>query len=285
MRFAIVTPSFHLDYERCLLLNDSIKRHVPAEVLHHIIVSRSDYDLFKGRADARTRVIVQEDIVRGLFVRLPWPKNTRIGWMTLPIRGWIWQQMVKLSIADSVDADAYMFVDSDIFFVRPCDPHEFLKDGKVPMLREEKDWYETSADHQKWAAVSRRLLRLPPARGKWRVGYVGPGPFWRRDVLRKLQAHLSNGRRGSAWLRDLARKTTVSEYMLYGIFVDDVLGLDAAGHYGFDRHLCHEFWDARPMTAAELGEFSRSVPEDRVLAMVSARSPTPMSEVRAAFGF
>ncbi len=284
MRFAIVTPSFHLDYERCLLLNDSIARHVPEDVEHVIIVSRSDHALFQARANRRTRVIVQEDIVEGRFVRLPWPKNSRIGWMTPPIRGWIWQQMVKLSIARAVDADAYMFIDSDIFFVRPCDPRSFVVDGKVPMLREEKDWYETSADHQKWAAISHRALRLPRSTRPWRVGYVGPGPFWRRDVLGKLEAHLSNGRSGAAWLRGIARHVTFSEYMLYGIFVDEVLGIDAAGHYGFDRHLCHEFWDARPMTAAELGEFSRTVPEDRVLAMVSARSPTPMSEIRAAFG-
>src|SRR5512140_1399013 len=269
MRWAIVTPSFHLDYERCLVLNDSIARYVPEEVGHVIIVSASDYDLFKARSNARTRVVVQEDIVAARFIRLPWPKNTRIGWLTPPVRGWIWQQMVKLSIADAVDADAYMFVDSDIFFVRPCDPRDVVVDGKVPMLREEKDWYETSADHQKWAKVSRRLLRLPPSSRRFRTGYVGPGPFWRRDVLQKLHAHLSRGGGEGAWLRRVARRMTFSEYTLYGLFVDEVLGLAAAGHYAFDRHLCHEFWDDRAMTREELVEFARTVPADRVLAMVS----------------
>jgi Family of unknown function (DUF6492) len=283
MRFAIVTPSYHLDHERCLLLSDSIAKYVPQEIEHHIIVSRSDYALFKGRADRRTHVVVQEDIVQGQFWRLPWPKNSRIGWMTLPIRGWIWQQMVKLSIAAVVDADAYMFIDSDIFFVRPCDPRSFVVDGKVPLLREDKDWYETSADHQKWAAVSRRLLRLPRSARPWRVGYVGPGPFWRRDVLEKLQSHLSRGRGGAAWLRRIARRVTFSEYMLYGIFVDEVLGMSAAGHYGFGRHLCHEFWDARSLSREELALFRRTVPEDRVLAMVSARGATAIADVRAAF--
>ena len=284
-RFALVTPSYYRDHERCLLLIDSARRYVPSDIQHFIVVSRSDAALFAACAGGRTHVIVQEDMVQEPFIRLPLLPTWRVGWMTPPVRGWIWQQMVKMSIANSIDADAYMIMDSDCFFVRPFDPRALVIGGDVPMFREEKDFYETSSDHQKWAKVSQRLLRLRPWAAPYRRGYVGPGCFWRRDVLLALQAYLSNGRGATRWLAAVARNVTFSEYMLYGIFVDEVLGLGNSGHYGYEHHMCAEYWDAAPMTPSMLEGFARQIPEDRVLAMISARSPTPMGQIRAAFGY
>src|SRR4051794_10316580 len=98
MRFVLVTPSFYLDYERCALLTDSVRRYVPSNVEHIIVVSREDRELFDRFRDERTRVIVQEDIVQEPFFRLPFARRWRFNWKTLPVRGWIWQQLVKMSI-------------------------------------------------------------------------------------------------------------------------------------------------------------------------------------------
>jgi len=285
MRLAIVTPSFYLDYEVCRLLIDSVARHVPAEVPHYVIVSGEDFDLFKSCAGARTHVLVQEDIVKEKFWRLPFARRWRFNWKTLPVRGWIWQQLVKMSIGNAIDADGFMIVDSDCFFVRAFDPRSMIVDGKIPMYREQKDWYRTNSDTQKWAEVSRRLLRLPAWPGPYDVGYVIPWAFWRRDVLLKLQTHLCNGRDQSAWLRSIARSVTFSEYMLYGIYVDHVLGLDGSGHYPYGVHICHETWKMSPLSDEELADFRGGLTPDHVMVMINAKSSTPIARLRGAFGY
>jgi hypothetical protein len=284
MRFALATPSFHLDYEICRLLIESVHRHVPADVPHFVIVNGDDVELFKGCADKRTHVLVQEDIVEERFWRVPFAPRWRINLWTLPIRGWIWQQMVKLSIANRIDADAYMLIDSDCFFVKPFDPRALVQDGKVPFYREEKDWYRTDPDTQKWAAVSRRLLGLPPLREPYDVGYVNPWGLWRRDVLLKLQARMSNGGSPTSWLYRVGRNVTLSEYALYGMFVERVLGLGESGHYAFGRHLSHDHWSEEPLDQGGLEDFRGRLANEPIV-MINAKSKTPVAEIRTAFGY
>jgi hypothetical protein len=284
MRFALVTPSFHLDYELCRILVESVHRHVPEDVPHFIIVSGDDLGMFRGLADSRTHVRVQEDVVDVPFWRVPFARTWRVSLQTPPVRGWVWQQLVKMSIANSIDADAYLIVDSDCFFVRPFDPRTLVVDGKVPLYREEKDWYKTDAPSQKWANVSQRLLRLPELREPYPVGYVNPWGIWRRDVLLKLQKHLSNGGSSSGWLRKVGTQMTISEYMLYGMFVERVLGLESSGHYSFGRHIAYEYWSDTPLDRAGLDKFRSGIAEHEMV-MINAKSRTPESDIRAAFGY
>jgi hypothetical protein len=284
MSIALVTPTFYLDYEPCRILIDSVARYIPSNIQHYLIVSRDDLALFRPFANQRTHVLVQEDVVEEHFWRVPLVRRLRFNWRTLPVRGWIWQQMVKLSIS-AIDADSYMLADSDTFFVAPFDPASLVTSGGgVPFYREEKDWYETNADTQEWAKVSRRMLRLPRATRRQRVGYVNTWGFWRRDVLRKLHAHVSNGRGASAWLRAVARNVNFSEYFLYGIFVEEVLGTEASGHYPMGEHLSHDYYPYSPLSTAELAEFARTR-GDKAMVMINAKSRTPAEQIRAAFGF
>ncbi len=277
MRFALVTPSFYLDYDICRILIESVHRHVPEDVKHYLIVSADDVKLFKGFADSRTRVLVQEEVVQERFWRVPFARRWRVNMHTLPIRGWIWQQMVKMSIAQGIDADAYMCIDSDCFFVKPFDPRSLVQDGKVPIFREEKDFYKTHDDTQKWAVVSRQLLRLPPLSQPYSVGYVNSWALWRRDVLTKLQQRVSNGGNPTAWLYRLGRNMRFSEYSLYGMFVDHVLTLEQSGHYGFGRHLSLDHWSEQPFDGAGLDEFKRQL-KDEAIVMINARSRTSPAE-------
>jgi hypothetical protein len=283
VRFALVTPSYYRHYEVCRILVDSVHRHVPKDVPHYIIVSRDDLDLFRPLADDRTRVLVQEEIVQERFHRIPFARRWRINLRTPPVRGWIWQQMVKLSIGSRIDADAYVIIDSECFFVQAFDPRTLLRGDKVPFFREEKDWYKTDDDSQEWMRVSRRLLGLPRPTEPWGVGYVNSPVFWRRDVLLKLHERVSKKHGRNTWLRRVARQLRFSEYSLYGIFVDHILGLDAAGHYGFDRHISHDYWGTAMLGRPELAEF-RARLGDEVIVMINGNSQTPVEEIREVFG-
>lgn len=285
MRFALVTPSFHQDYDICRILIDSVRRFVPGEVTHYIIVSDEDVELFRRCADDRTRILVQEDVVPERFWRIPLAPKWHFNPRTIPVRAWIWQQMVKLSIGHRIDADAYLIIDSDCLFVRPFDPHSLIVDGKVPLFREEKDWYRTNAKSQKWFDVSRRMLRLPPFEQPHSIGYINSLVFWRRDVLRKLHAHVANGRRPTALLHDAAWSLQFSEYTLYGLYVEKVLGLAQSGHYEFGSQLSHDYWPEVPMNPVQLEEFKSKGTAGDFIVMINAKSRTPATEIRKAFGF
>jgi hypothetical protein len=285
MRFALVTPSFRLDYDVCRILIDSVHRFVPADVVHYLVVSSDDADLFSRCADARTRVLTQEDVVPERFWRVPFAQQWRVRPGTIPVRPWIWQQMVKLSIANRIDADAYMILDSDCLFVQPFDPRSLTLDGKVPLFREEKDWYRTNASSQKWVDVSRRMLRLPPFEKPFSVGYINSLVFWRRDVLQELHAHVANGRGPTALIRAAASSLRFSEYTLYGLYVEKVLGLAQSGHYAFGCHLSHDYWPEIPMNQGELEAFKTKRTNGDIIVMINAKSRTPPMEIRKAFGF
>ena len=284
MRFALVTPSFHLDFEICRILIESVHRHVPREVQHFIIVSGDDVGLFRGCGDERTHVIVQEDIVQERFFRVPFARRWRVNARTLPVRGWIWQQMVKLSIANRIDADAYMIIDSDCFFVKDFDPRTLIVDGLVPFYREPKAWYETDDDTQTWAGVSRRLLGLPPLTKPYGVGYVNPWGLWRRDVLLKLQERVSGGHGQNAWLRRVARNLRFSEYALYGMYVDELLGMERSGHYAFGRHMSLDYWGTTPLDGAALAAMRGKLQGEEIV-MINAKSHTPVADIRWTFGY
>jgi hypothetical protein len=103
-------------------------------------------------------------------------------------------------------------------------------------------------------------------------------------VLLKLQARVAGGGEPTAWLRAVGRSLTFSEYMLYGVFVDEVLGLDASGHYSFGEHICLEDFATQPLGTRALGDLKQKL-NGEALVMINAKSKTPVSDIRAAFGF
>ncbi|HVU05880.1 MAG TPA: DUF6492 family protein [Polyangiaceae bacterium] len=282
MTFAIVTPSYVLDYERCVLLNESIQRWVPPSVHHYIIVDARDEKLFSSLRKPGTEIILQEDIVPKRFFTLPFVRKYRFSWNTLPIRGWMWQQVVKLSIARAVLADVFVMTDSDNFFAKPFDPATHLRDGKVPLYREQKPYYETHEKNQEWHGQASRLLGLPRPEKPFDTGYVGHPVFWRGDVLRRLDRRLSRGRGTGGWISDVGSLLTFSEFVLYGLYVEKVEGFDRAGHYPV-ADLCHSHWLERPLELDELRAFRDEMPEEKILCMINGKSGTDVKKVRKVF--
>jgi len=60
--FAIITPSYAPDFERCKLLVESVYKFVDPPVNHYIIVDREDLNLFKTLANQRVTLLTKEDI-------------------------------------------------------------------------------------------------------------------------------------------------------------------------------------------------------------------------------
>jgi hypothetical protein len=279
-RFAIVTPSYYVDFERCRWLWETVDRYVAPHVAHYLLVDRADRDLFAPLASTRTRIVLKEEVLRGRLVQMPFARRWWVGRGRPPVRGWIVQQLAKLFVHEVADEDVFLFVDSGAFFVRPYDPRDALRGDMVPLFREEHEFFRRSAAHQRWHRHNARLLGVRPVRG-FDLGYIKTLVTWRRDNLVRLHSHIEHVV-GRPSFDALARSVTLSEYGLYGMYCDMILG-DRAGHYPTSRIETLSHWPEQQLTMADLQRLRRDLSQDHCLVMINEKSRTPPEAVRAAF--
>src|ERR1700677_4667311 len=98
--FAIVTPSYYRDFPHCRLLVESVGAHVPRDIPHFIVVDRRDEALFSGLRSPRTHLVLKEDVLPGWLRQIPFARRWWLSAKSLPVRGWIVQQLVKLSVSE-----------------------------------------------------------------------------------------------------------------------------------------------------------------------------------------
>ncbi|MGB3136895.1 MAG: DUF6492 family protein [Nodosilinea sp.] len=265
---AVATPSYAPDYERCKLLVESISRFSQTPVQHYIIVDQRDYSRFATLANTTTQIIAAESLLPDWIRRLPLVRKAWFSLKTLPIRNWVLQQIVKLSFAASTPEPATVFVDSDVAFIRPFDLTQFSQQNQTRLFRV-PEYY--TPDFEPLYAEAYRLLGLEGYRsGVAQPNYIGNLISWRQDNVIALRNHLEQVWDRS-WLETLARAPTLSEYILYGVFVDQVLG-EAAGHFYDWSPLCHEYWQPQPLNDQELDEFFTAVQPSHIAVMVSAKA-------------
>jgi hypothetical protein len=207
------------------------------------------------------------------------------GWVNVrrpypPLRGWITQQIVKLSAAARVGADVALLVDSDMEFVRTFGPEQFLRDGVVRFYRKADAITEQNLPrHVRWHQVSRRLLGLPPAEPPFADYICWPAP-WDPAVVRALQARVEEVT-GKPWATAIGAELHFSEMILYGVFVDEVLDARAKS-YTVDEMLCPEYSEEVPLDRVGLDAFLSVISPADIAVMVSAKSQTPLDVRRQA---
>jgi hypothetical protein len=276
---ALITPSFRLDFDRCALLCESVRRFVPTEVPHYLVIDRRDVPLFRALEGPSTHLLVVEDILPWWISRMPAVRRFWWSWRSRPIKNWILQQIVKLSVATVVSEHVLYFVDSDVLFVAPFDPRSLEKNGRVPLFVEHGQagiipWNDT------WHGVAGRLLELP-AESHYDTNFIGNVIGWRKDNVASLQLRLEEtGNR--SWELMIAPLPKFSEYILYGLYATKVLE-QASGHYhdSVDRTL--SYWGTTPLRAPELAELRDKLTPVHHSVMISAKSRTRVANIREAF--
>jgi len=135
LRFAIFCKSFAPDIERFEQLLTSIERHNASQCPFVVSVPQSDKALFLNRFGAsRFQLFTDEDVIAG----------RKQNWRT--------QQLVKLYAWRLNFADAWMWVDSDAYFIRAFSVQDFVRDQSVafvtsPTLHE---WREPGSSVDKY---------------------------------------------------------------------------------------------------------------------------------------
>ncbi|GIJ27062.1 hypothetical protein Vqi01_22240 [Micromonospora qiuiae] len=276
-RLAIITPSYAPDFELCADLHRSIQAHCVGPVQQHIIVPRRDRARFGQLAGALVHDVT-EFLPRSMR-KLPAVN----GWVNLrrpfpPLRGWITQQIVKLAAAARSDADVVLLVDSDIEFVRPFGVDRFIRDGTVRFYRKPREIDARLPRHLLWHQVARNLLGLPPAKPPFTDYVCWPAP-WDPRIVRALLRRVESVT-GRPWATAIGAQLHFSEEILYGVFVDEVLGAPA-NSYATDDMLCLGYSAEAALDEGGLAELLDQVSPDDIAVMISAKSGTPLPLRRA----
>ncbi|MGR6912909.1 DUF6492 family protein [[Actinomadura] parvosata] len=275
---AVVTPTYAPDAELFADLHRSVLEHTSDDTVHHMVVADSDRRLFARYAGPRCRIWTYSEILphrvfkaplAGVWIdpRRPWP----------PLRGWVAQQAAKVAVTARLDAKVVLVADSDVVLVREVTPDLFIQDGQVRMFRLDDGVHEGMADHVTWHRVARELLGLPGPAPLPLPDYVSSLACWDPAVVREMQRRIT-GATGRDWLPAFTSHLQVSEFIVYGVFVDEVLGAAPA----LSTAICHSRWDRTPLDPAGAVAFADLLPPDAVGMMISAKSGTPMAARLAA---
>ncbi len=276
--YAIITPSYAPDFERCRVLVESVRRYAAPHVEHHLVVDRRDERLFSALAGPRTHVAVKQAILPPWLRQIPTSTRWWLSRWGRPVRGWMVQQIIKLSVDAITGADGLIFIDSDAFLVRPFDPRDRERDGKVPMFRETLP--ASGAHHAAWIEAASALLGVPAERG-CRTSYVDTGVTWLRKNVVSLHHHLERVT-GSGWIEAMCRLHTMSEYVLYGVYCERVLG-ERSGHYWDDTIHTLSHWTESPLDAPALSDLRQKLRAEHDSVMINGKSRTEVAAIRRAF--
>jgi hypothetical protein len=277
---AVLTPSFRGDVDLFEDLHESVLARTAPSVVHHVIVPPSDARLFRPYEGSRCRVWTHRDLLPRycvsvphasgltLSLRRPWP----------PVRGWVVQQIMKMAGTAAIDARAVLIIDSDAVLLRELTLAHFRHDGRLLHFRWDGAVATGMDRHLLWHDVARRLLGLPGTVSAPAPDYVSPIIAWDPAVVRSLLEHIAEAT-GRNWIDAVAGQLHVSEFMIYGVFVDHVLG----GIPPFRGPLCHNYYDRVPLTPAAARAFAHDMPPRALGAMISSHSQTPKAVRRDAF--
>jgi hypothetical protein len=272
---AFVTPSHPPDLARCELLVDSLD-HFGRAFNHYIIVDKEDVAAFKHLASARTILIEAESIVDRRFIRIPWKGSSWYNWRTLPMRGWMSQQVYKLASVNVIPDDILVMTDSDTTIVKPVQIQNFLIDNKTGLL----DVDYCAGMVPVWTKIATKLLGLSAAPAL--RGHVGNLIAWRREHMLGLHARIEHAT-GLPWQLAIARQRTFSEYVLYGCYVRDVLGYPQSQHAPSTRALVKQPWNHDLSTQAGIRNYLDTIEPDNIAVMIHSKGGLPVSAARPYF--
>jgi hypothetical protein len=230
-RLAIITTSYRNDYDWCRILCESIDRFVPENIIHYLFIEERDVKLFKPLENNRRKVLSQKEVIPWWLLKLPFRIRGHNFWispLTLPVRGWILQQVVKLGIFEVLDEDIFLCLDSEAFFFRPFDPGSLFSEGKVMLVSHDEPWDWENAKIYYSSAI--KLLGVPPDDTPLKR-YMSVQFVFRREILEKLADRIRSNSRWPNWKIPLFNRIRFSEYTLYGIFVEKVLGIENTKHF------------------------------------------------------
>ena len=271
--FALVTPTYWPDLSRCELLAESLDRAAP-HVPHYLIVDRCDRLAFRHLERGRRRLIEFEEILGSWILRMPGRKPYWLSLKALPVRGWIIQQILKIGAIEAIPERTLVFCDSDTAFFRHFDRDDLLVNGRIGLL----DVDAVNENNRRWTATARGLLGRAIFDGGYR-NHVGNMICWNRELVKAMQQRIEIST-GMNWQVALARTFSFSEYMIYGVFIREVLGYEKVDHAPSTVPLVKPSWGMALSTESAMDAFFADFDSRTVAVMIHSRDGIGVSRYR-----
>lgn len=267
MKYALITPSYYKDFEYCRLQCETIDRFIEPPYIHYLIIDKRDRQQFSVLKGPRRIIIDSESILPWWIFQIPLVKSGWLSLKSLPLRNWIVQQLKKIAIAQYIQEDVLLFLDSDTAVIRPFQCTMYEKEGLVRLFRVPNN-ANTPAQHP-WQRTAGKLLGLP-IQDYYGAGYIGNPITWLKSNVLKLYDTLEKVG-GKPWIESIISQWNLSEYILYGIFVDQILK-ETSGHYYDSTSFTVEYWNPQDLSQNQRNNLIRSVKPDQKFVMINSKA-------------
>jgi hypothetical protein len=261
MKTVLITPSYRPDLQRCELMLETAHKQVTGMAGHYLVVDHRDMPFFAHLRSPQVTLVAKEELLPGWIRQAPWSRKWWLSAKTMPVRGWIVQQVIKLAVAEHIEADAYCYADSDIAFVRPFDASTLWRGDQLRFQRETRrgEMLE-SRRYKNWYSLAARYCNMP-YQSAITGAYIAQLNTMKRSAMLALMHHLEQAE-GRSWMEVLLGTWDFSEYILYGAFVEHVLACE--GHFIPPKLLCHSSWYHDIAHLKDLPAFLDLMDEDHV---------------------
>lgn len=236
---ALITPSWLPDISRCEELLSSAAQYTRGFSDHYVLIDAQDEKLFRRRLGMQCELVIKEDLLPGWLHQSRLDRQWWWSMQALPVRGWILQQITKLAVTQYLGEEAFCFVDSDIGFIRPFGAENLWSNGKLKYYRStRKPYFYTSYRYRNWYQFAADQFDLGEEKNL-NGAYIAQLSAMNKATVRQLLAHIEV-KRGRSWLEVLLQSMDFSEFVLYGVYVDEVLNNE--GHEPMAESFCHGSW-------------------------------------------
>src|SRR5262249_31004475 len=111
--------------------------------------------------------------------------------------------------------------------------------------------------------------------------YICSPIAWNPRIVRQMLDRVT-ATTGHPWTTAIARELHFSECVLYGVFVDHVIGV-SANSFVSDDPLCLVHWEPVALTPDSAAHFIRRVRPTDIAAVIQSKSRTPLPVRKAIF--
>jgi hypothetical protein len=181
------------------------------------------------------------------------------------------QQIIKIAYATLAEEEVLLLIDSDTCLVRTINSVGLASDGRVAFYARPGGITEDMSAHLTWYQNACRLLGVAPQAPPVN-DYISSIVPWKRSVVKSMVARVEDAT-GEKWWKAVARTVQFSEYLLYGTFVDQVLG-GTAGLQRDESDHCLAHWDLRPLGLDEVEQFVGRFGAGDFACLISSHSGT-----------
>lgn len=283
MTTAIITATYSNDFERCAFLCESMEARLKGDWMHYLLVADVDREQFLALEGDHRKVVTESEIFPFWCRSFPDPISTRHArvWLTpfsRPLRGWHAQQLRRLAIARYIDEDIMLTLDSDVVVLRNFDVDDLGDVDAIRFYRNEDAFTEQMQEHLLWSKNAGTLLGITdPTVSK--TDYITTFIAWRRETVCDMLDHIEKQNK-CHWMRAIVKQSQMSECMIYGRYVDEVLM--GRNHLPTQHSLCHVLWDesvAEP-TKDGLRSFIKKMTNEQVAVGIQSFVGISMDDVR-----